>query len=682
MSRNTLISLPRLLKLGGLGLLVVIAAGCAYYNTFYNARTYYRAGVRQEDLNQEAAAKTSFDKAIEKSALVIKQWPRSRWVDDALFLVGMSYYHEASYAKAVRHFDQLVLAFPGSGHVPEAQLYRGLSLLADKQYGAARVVLDEVRQRYPRLGDVAAFYVAKSFLDRDEPEKGVESLAVFTTRYPRSRLYRQALVALADGNLKLKRYAEADSQYSRIVRVASDPRERAQAQLRVAACQYELGQHSEAIRQVEDLLGRFPELDDEANLIMGKSLVESGRATEAVAAWAKVRGPSDLGAEAAFRIARHHEEQAELDAARAYYDTARIRKENSDYGVLAVKRLSLLDAYSQQRSGSREPAEALFLLAEVNNLNLEDYDKALELYGKVHDSFPESEWAAKALFAEAWIVRNVRHDTTSSRPLLRQVIAEYSETEYADESRRLLGLPVPKRKPKAPVVKADTSQAQPDTSASVSVVPDVLPVPPGEEEPEESAIAAGEKKSPSPARPPLPPGRGGPEEEMRRRLGETKGLPPQKPADTGLAAPAVKERPKPPPLSASVPADTPTSPAPTTPPASIAKTGAGQRQVIAHFGTDSARVLPADTASLRALADSMKAHPDRKYTLLGFCDPRASERHNQRLGLRRAQALKDYLVALGVGADRLDAESRGEEQLISSKPGDYWLDRRAELLLR
>ena len=49
------------------------------------------------------------------------------------------------------------------------------------------------------------------------------------------------------------------------------------------------------------------------------------------------------------------------------------------------------------------------------------------------------------MFAKAWIVRNAKNDTAGAIPILNQLIAEYPETEYADESRRWLGLPVPKR---------------------------------------------------------------------------------------------------------------------------------------------------------------------------------------------------------------------------------------------
>jgi outer membrane protein OmpA-like peptidoglycan-associated protein len=103
---------------------------------------------------------------------------------------------------------------------------------------------------------------------------------------------------------------------------------------------------------------------------------------------------------------------------------------------------------------------------------------------------------------------------------------------------------------------------------------------------------------------------------------------------------------------------------------------------IAHFATDSWQIQATDTARLRADAESLKAHPEVKIVVVGHCDPRASERYNQRLGLKRAEAVRDLFVTVGVDAGRIGVRSDGEERPISTKPDDYWLDRRVEFEYR
>jgi peptidoglycan-associated lipoprotein len=103
---------------------------------------------------------------------------------------------------------------------------------------------------------------------------------------------------------------------------------------------------------------------------------------------------------------------------------------------------------------------------------------------------------------------------------------------------------------------------------------------------------------------------------------------------------------------------------------------------IAHFATDSWLIQAADSARLKADAETLKAHPDVKIVIVGNCDPRASERYNQRLGLKRAQAVRDFLVAAGVDASRISVRSDGEKRPISTKPDEFWLDRRVEFEYR
>ena len=689
--------------------IVLLGAGCAYFNTFYNAQAAYREGLKLKEQNQSSEAKAKFDKAIEKSALVIQRWPKSRWVDDALFLVGASYYQEGQYEKAVREFDQLSLAFPNSGFVPRGELYRGLALLADKQYGTARVTLDAVKQKYPKLADEATYNLAKSFIDRKEMERGTDSMAAFLERFPRSRFRMPAAKLLADGSFSLARYADAEKWYASYARLTDDPKQRALANLEIAACRYEQGKYEEAIAQVSDVLGRYADLDDEANLLLGKALTATGRRADALAAWAKAKGASDLGAEAAFRIGKHYEERSDFDKARVYYDSARIRRVDSDYGVLAVKRLALLDALAARTTGKKaggdslQPAEAMFLVAEVNNLNLGDYDKAMDLYQRVHDSFPTTDWAAKGLFAKAWILRNVKKDSAGAEPLLREEIAEYPETEYADESRRWLGLPVPKREKKKTEVKPETTASLPpppprETAKASGLEP--APVPPESLPIDTGDIAARQGPGMFPPghrgpgrneRPDLAgglPGRGekpGTLEKEKGEAGEKPAGGPPRGNDTlpGQARPPTKG--PAPESTAQGKKDTVPVKQPSPPSADTAKQhgpAAKLQMEIAHFETDSWQIQAADSARLKADAESLKAHPDVKLLIVGHCDPRASERYNQRLGLKRAEAVRDFLVTAGVDRGRISVRSDGEKHPISTKPDEYWLDRRVEFEYR
>jgi len=61
-------------------------------------------------------------------------------------------------------------------------------------------------------------------------------------------------------------------------------------------------------------------------------------------------------------------------------------------------------------------------------------------------------------------------------------------------------------------------------------------------------------------------------------------------------------------------------------------------------------------------ADFFKKHPSVRFTLEGHCDERGTREYNLSLGEKRANAAKDYLVALGISEDRIRAISYGKER--------------------
>jgi peptidoglycan-associated lipoprotein len=60
-------------------------------------------------------------------------------------------------------------------------------------------------------------------------------------------------------------------------------------------------------------------------------------------------------------------------------------------------------------------------------------------------------------------------------------------------------------------------------------------------------------------------------------------------------------------------------------------------------------------------AEFLRTYPDVRVSLEGHCDERGSTEYNLGLGARRSEAAKNYLISLGIGADRLTSMSWGKE---------------------
>ncbi|HVH70883.1 MAG TPA: peptidoglycan-associated lipoprotein Pal [Candidatus Dormibacteraeota bacterium] len=82
----------------------------------------------------------------------------------------------------------------------------------------------------------------------------------------------------------------------------------------------------------------------------------------------------------------------------------------------------------------------------------------------------------------------------------------------------------------------------------------------------------------------------------------------------------------------------------------------------ALFDYDRADIRPDAREALSGTGEFLKAHPSVKVTIEGHCDERGSTEYNLGLGDRRAAAAKQYLVSLGISADRMTTVSFGKEK--------------------
>jgi peptidoglycan-associated lipoprotein len=80
------------------------------------------------------------------------------------------------------------------------------------------------------------------------------------------------------------------------------------------------------------------------------------------------------------------------------------------------------------------------------------------------------------------------------------------------------------------------------------------------------------------------------------------------------------------------------------------------------FELDKSDLRDEGKASLQKDADWLRKWASTQVTVEGHCDSRGSAEYNLSLGSRRANAVKDYLVSLGVPTGRLTIVSKGKEQ--------------------
>ncbi len=99
-----------------------------------------------------------------------------------------------------------------------------------------------------------------------------------------------------------------------------------------------------------------------------------------------------------------------------------------------------------------------------------------------------------------------------------------------------------------------------------------------------------------------------------------------------------------------------------------------------YFGFDSCRLAPAEVGKIEQVARHLLQNRGHVVLVDGHCDERGSNEYNLSLGEQRAQAIRSYLVSLGIDGARVQTRSFGEEK--PAVPGRseeaYRLNRRGE----
>lgn len=145
--------------------------------------------------------------------------------------------------------------------------------------------------------------------------------------------------------------------------------------------------------------------------------------------------------------------------------------------------------------------------------------------------------------------------------------------------------------------------------------------------------------------------------------------PPPPPPPEPPAAPAPPPPPPPPP---------PPAPAPPAPPRALtedelfAKETLDQLNARAPLGDvlfdyDAATVREDQRGTLQKNADFMRRWLTTRISVEGHADSRGTNEYNLALGQRRSNAVREYMVSLGIAADRIVVVSKGEESPLCTE---------------
>src|SRR5262249_40069659 len=97
----------------------------------------------------EASGK--YDLVIRQCTKIATNYPKSKWMDDASYMLGASLYGKGDYQGAMQKLGEFRQKFPKSPFVADARFVEGLSRYREKEYATADSIFREVDAKYPKF---------------------------------------------------------------------------------------------------------------------------------------------------------------------------------------------------------------------------------------------------------------------------------------------------------------------------------------------------------------------------------------------------------------------------------------------------------------------------------------------------------------------------------------------------
>jgi len=433
----------------------LLASSCAYFNTLYNARKIYGEAEQQriEAEGDERASREKYKQVVEKCVSLVTSYPDSRWVDDALFLMGKALIRQGEYNKGIRKFQEVQANFPESDYAVRAAYWLAYAYYQKRDYSLATTTIERFLEEHPghELRYDAMFLAGDIYLDTENDEAALSYYARVAEESDDRDRVSEAVVRSAELFYLEEDWENAAAAFEQVMRKGMSDERRYEVSLKLGDCYTRIGRCDEAMGLFDELLEGTVKTRDQPPIVLGRaasyvckdSLEAALRTYESVTS----RFPkSSFSAEAYYRMGViYHEQLDSLSRAKESFSKVGSEYANSDFAGLALQkansltRLIELQTAEGEEATDDQKAERLFLAAEIKLTRLDKVDEAVAGYRAVVDSFPETSVAPRAAFAIAWINERRLEQPEEATAIYRRIVRDYPRTPQARGAVNRLG---------------------------------------------------------------------------------------------------------------------------------------------------------------------------------------------------------------------------------------------------
>lgn len=352
--------MPRLISVF---LVVVILTGCktsfksnftnfnAYYNTFYNAKKSFNSGQKRSEAQARkynplqpiriyqtplGSGAAELQNAIDKGAEILRKYEDSKWVDDALEIIGKSFFYRREYFSADQKFDELYISTDNIVLKQRAVFWKGRVLLELELYDqGVQYLSDQLALFEGEWQDGLEFEVmtvlAEHYVERESWFNALDQLNVSLPKLPKKEYKERGYFLLGQLNEIIGNNEEAFEAYSKVSQNYTNYDLQFEAQKKQAEVARALGNSDEAYKVFSSMVrdDKNTEFVSELNFELGKTEQDRGNYKKAEDIYIQILRDKRIQPEAVTK-ARVYNGLAEInrfnynnyEVAAAYYDSA------------------------------------------------------------------------------------------------------------------------------------------------------------------------------------------------------------------------------------------------------------------------------------------------------------------------------------------------------------------------
>ena len=462
--------------------LVLVASfilSCAYFNTFYNAQDAFKKAKiiidnkKYSETDIPIEAKKFLDEAIINSKVVLQNYPGSRWVEEAYYILAVSSLLKEDYKGSKEYFSILMETFPSSNYFTESILWLSFCEYRLGDIDSYNNYISRFLDNKKRLSKYQNYIynqiLAKVSIDKNKTEDVYKYLDL-CLKYSSSvsekiNIYNQ----LINYSQNINDYYSLVENLEKLYDVLEDDREKKNVKLTALEYHKINKNYSYLITEIERLLtlSSFNDKRLFLNLELGKTYYQMNDYSSAKQIFYNITSDNSKKketAEAFYLLAKINiEESFDFSGAKELLEKSKNEKSSSKAGKLAKKTITKIEdledliyeynlSTNVDSSSSNEVLRAdsiLFYIAESFYFDFNKIDSSIYRYKELIKKYPNSNpYAAMSLYALNGIDPNNNYidpSETSWLDIAKEKFPDYSienitSQEYIDKLLPILDL--------------------------------------------------------------------------------------------------------------------------------------------------------------------------------------------------------------------------------------------------